>query len=32
LLRYLTVAWALNAVLVSGFLFLGHVGVVSVPI
>ncbi len=30
--RYLTVVWALNAVLVSSFLFLGHVGVVSVPI
>ncbi|MDM8348947.1 hypothetical protein P8H27_08530 [Pseudomonas sp. sp1636] len=30
--RYLTVAWALNAVLVSGFLFLGHLDLVSVPI
>ena len=30
--RYLTVAWALNAVLASGFLFLGHVGLVSVPL
>lgn len=32
LARYLTVAWALNAVLVSGFLFLGHLGMVSVPL
>ncbi|SFQ26371.1 hypothetical protein [Pseudomonas borbori] len=30
--RYLTVAWAVNAVLVSGFLFLGHIGMVSMPI
>lgn len=30
--RYLTVAWAFNSVLVSGFLFLGHLGMVSVPI
>ncbi|MCP5327598.1 MAG: hypothetical protein H7A18_00680 [Sinobacteraceae bacterium] len=30
--RALTVAWALNAVLVSGFLLLGHVGRVSLPI
>ena len=31
LARYLTVAWALNAVLVSLFLFLGHLGVVTLP-
>ena len=31
LARYLTVAWALNAVLVSIFLFLGHIGVVALP-
>ena len=30
--RYLTVAWALNAVLVSGFVFLGHLGAVTLPI
>lgn len=30
--RALTVAWAINAVLVSGFLFLGHVGTVTLPI
>ncbi len=31
LARWLTVAWALNAVLVSGFLFLGHIGKVTLP-
>ena len=31
LARYLTVAWALNAVLVSAFLFLGHLGVIERP-
>jgi hypothetical protein len=30
--RALTVAWAINAVLVSGFLFLGHLGAVALPI
>lgn len=30
--RALTVAWALNAGLVSGFLFLGHLGAVVLPI
>ncbi|MHB8912436.1 MAG: hypothetical protein ACYC42_07275 [Lysobacter sp.] len=30
--RALTVAWAINAVLVSGFLFLGHLGAVTLPI
>jgi len=30
--RALTVAWSLNAVLVSGFLLLAHLGVVVVPI
>ena len=30
--RALTVAWALNAVLVSAFLFLGHLGAVALPI
>ncbi|GIX34611.1 MAG: hypothetical protein KatS3mg126_0390 [Lysobacteraceae bacterium] len=30
--RFLTVAWALNAVLVSGFLFLGHIGTVDAPL
>ncbi len=30
--RYLTVAWALNAVLVSIFLLLGHLGAVAMPI
>lgn len=30
--RALTVAWALNAVLVSGFLFLGHVDRITLPI
>jgi len=29
--RALTVAWSLNAVLVSAFLFLGHLGAVSLP-
>ena len=29
--RYLTVAWALNAVLVSIFLFLGRLGAISLP-
>ena len=32
LARYLTVAWALNAVLVSIFLVLGHIGSVTLPI
>jgi uncharacterized membrane protein YqhA len=32
LARSLTVAWALNAVLVSVFLFLGHLGKVTLPI
>ncbi len=31
LARWLTVAWALNAVLVSAFLFLGHLGKVTLP-
>ncbi len=31
LARWLTVAWALNAVLVSVFLFLGHLGKVILP-
>lgn len=30
--RALTVAWAINAVLVSGFLLLGHLGAVTLPI
>lgn len=30
--RALTVAWAINAVLVSGFLLLGHLGAVKLPI
>lgn len=30
--RALTVAWAINAVLVSGFLLLGHMGKVPLPI
>ena len=30
--RFLTVAWSLNAALVSAFLFLGHLGAVAVPI
>jgi len=30
--RALTVAWAINAVLVSGFLLLGHMGQVQLPI
>lgn len=30
--RALTVAWAINAVLVSGFLLLGHMGAVTLPI
>lgn len=30
--RALTVAWAINAVLVSGFLLLGHLGQVQLPI
>lgn len=30
--RALTVAWAINAVLVSGFLLLGHVGAMTLPI
>lgn len=30
--RALTVAWAINAVMVSGFLFLGHLGTVALPI
>ncbi len=30
--RALTVVWAINAVLVSGFLFLGHLGTVTLPI
>jgi hypothetical protein len=30
--RFLTVAWSLNAVLVSAFLFLGHFGAVQVPL
>ena len=29
--RALTVAWAINAVLVSGFLLLGHLGAVTLP-
>ncbi len=29
--RWLTVAWALNAVFVSVFLFLGHLGKVTLP-
>ncbi|MGV8844148.1 MAG: hypothetical protein ACOH2I_13195 [Pseudomonas sp.] len=29
--RYLTVVWAINAVLASTFLFLGHIGVVALP-
>jgi hypothetical protein len=29
--RALTVAWALNAVLVSAFLFLGHLGAIRAP-
>lgn len=32
LARWLTVAWALNAVMVSLFLFLGHLGKVILPI
>lgn len=31
LARWLTVAWALNAVLVSFFLFLGHLGKIDLP-
>ncbi|MCB2019162.1 MAG: hypothetical protein KDF54_16875 [Hydrogenophaga sp.] len=31
LARWLTVAWAINAVLVSVFLFLGHLGKVTLP-
>ncbi len=31
LARWLTVAWALNAVLVSAFLLLGHLGKVVLP-
>lgn len=31
LARWLTVAWALNAVLVSSFLFLSHLGKVTLP-
>ncbi len=30
--RYLTVAWSINAVLVSGFLFLGHLNAVVTPL
>lgn len=30
--RALTVAWAINAVLVSVFLFLGHLGAITLPI
>lgn len=30
--RALTVAWSLNAVLISGFLFLGHLGAITLPI
>ncbi len=30
--RALTVAWSLNAVLVSGFLFLSHLGAVALPL
>lgn len=30
--RALTVAWAINSVLVSGFLFLGHLGAMTLPI
>jgi len=29
--RALTVAWSLNAVMVSGFLFLSHLGAVALP-
>jgi hypothetical protein len=29
--RFLTVAWSINAVLVSGFLFLNHLNVVTSP-
>ena len=29
--RYLTVAWSLNAILISGFLLLGHIGKLNVP-
>lgn len=30
--RYLTVAWSINAVLVSGFLFLSHLNAVVTPL
>ncbi|MEO6263704.1 MAG: hypothetical protein ABIO58_01830 [Luteimonas sp.] len=30
--RALTVAWAINALLVSGFLLLGHLGAMTLPI
>ena len=30
--RFLTVAWSVNAVLVSGFLFLSHLKAMSVPL
>ena len=29
--RFLTVAWSLNAVMVCAFLFLGHLGAISLP-
>lgn len=32
LARWLTVAWALNAAMVSLFLFLGHLGKITLPI
>lgn len=30
--RFLTVAWSINAVLVSGFLFLGHLNAIAFPL
>ncbi len=30
--RYLTVAWSINAVLVSGFLFLSHINAINNPL